>query len=171
MTPRRPLRRALLGAALAGLLAGCGAVSGLKSMVGLGPKAVTPDWRTLSLRAADDANGNSALAVDIVMVKDLALLDALMTMPASKWFASRADLQRSYPEGLAVLSFEIVPGQTIRIDARRWRDHAAWAALAYAGYGAAGAHRARLLLESPGYTIQLGALDLTASDLKPGQAR
>ena len=168
-------RRALLLAGLALALGGCGAVSGIvagtKSMLGLGPKPVTPDWESLALRADPDANGNSAVAVDVVLVKDQALLDALVQMPAAKWFNSRADLQRSYPEGLAVISYELVPGQTVKLKTAQWREHAAWAALVFAGYAAAGEHRARLLLDSPGYTVQLGAHGFSASDLKPGLAR
>lgn len=163
-----PRRRALLALGLAGLLAGCKTIS---SAVGLGPKPVTPDWKSLALRADEDANANSAVALDIVFVRDTALLDALTAMPAAKWFAGRADMQRSFPEALTVLSFELVPGQTIKVPDKLWRRAAGWGVLAFAGYASPGEHRARLVLDAPGYLIQLGAQDFSAIDLKPGAAK
>lgn len=168
-------RRSLLMLGAACLLPGCGAVSGVvdstKNMIGLGPKPVKPDWKTLALRAEEDANDNSAVAVDIVFIKDQAVLDALLAMPAAKWFSTRADLQRSFPEALAVLSYELVPSQAIKVGDKLWRDQAAWAVLVYANYSSPGEHRARMLLNTPGYVVQLGALSFSASDLKPGTAQ
>ncbi|WP_296948007.1 hypothetical protein [uncultured Massilia sp.] len=170
-----PTRRALLALGAAAVLAGCktvsGAVDGARSMVGLGPKPATPDWKSLVLRADEDANANSAVALDIVFVRDVAALDALAAMPAAKWFASRADLKRSFPDALTVLSFELVPGQTVRVPGTAWQDASGWGVLAFAGYASPGEHRARLLLETPGYLIQLRAQGFDATDLKPGAAR
>jgi type VI secretion system protein len=175
LNPAAARRRDLLVLGLAALLAGCktvsGAVDGARSMVGLGPKPVTPDWKSLALRADDDANANSAIALDIVFVRDTAVLDALAAMPATKWFASRADLQRGFPDALTVLSFELVPGQTVKVQDKLWRDAAGWGVLAFAGYPGPGEHRARLLLDAPGYLIQLGAQGFSAIDLKPGAAK
>ena len=46
-----------------------------------------------------DANLNSPVALDLVFVRDLATLDKLQALPAARWFATRADLQRSFPGG------------------------------------------------------------------------
>ena len=165
-------RTVLIGLVATSLtLSGCGVVSGARSMLGLGPKPVGPDWKTLALRAADDANANSALAVDVVLVKDAAVLDSLMAMPASKWFATRADLQRSFPEALTVYSYELVPGQSIKLNDKLWRSEKAWAALVYASYSTPGDHRARMLLTAPGYVVQLGAQGFSAGEIKPGSAQ
>ena len=160
------IRRSLLMLALASVLPGCGMLG-----LGLKPKPVTPEWKTLALRAADDANANSALAVDVVLVKDVAVLESLLAMPASKWFATRADLQRSFPEALTVYSYELVPAQTIHLNEKLWRDQAAWAALVFAGYATPGEHRARMLLTSSGYVVQLGVRDFSASEIKAGAAK
>jgi type VI secretion system protein len=165
------LRRALVMAALVCLLPGCGVFDGARSMLGMGPKPVEPHWNSLALLAQEDANNNSALAVDIVFIKNQSVLDALMVMPAAKWFSSRADLQRSFPETLGVLSYELVPSQTIKVGEALWRDQAAWAVLVFANYSSPGEHRARLMLNTPGYVVQLGAFSFSASDLKPGTAR
>lgn len=173
-----PLRRRCmlsLALSLALALAGCksigSAFDGAKSMVGLGPAPTTPSWKSLALRADEHANANSATALDVVFVRDAALLESLLSMPASKWFASRAELQRSFPDALTVLSFELVPGQAIKVPDRQWRDAAGWGVLAFASYTDAGEHRARLALDAPGYLIHLGAHSFSAIDLKPGAAK
>lgn len=156
-------RRVMLALGLVSLLSGCKTIS---SAVGLGPKPVTLDWKTLVLRAEDDANANSAVALDIVFVRDTAVLDTLAAMSANKWFAGRADMLRSFPDALTVLSFELVPGQTIKVPDKLWRSADGRGVLAFAGYASQGEHRLRLARDTRGYLIQLGAQDFSAIDLK-----
>lgn len=162
-------RRSVLLLCLPGMpaaLAGCGATRAL-----FGPSMAAPGWKSLTLRAADDANSNSAVAVDVVLVKDQAVLDSLLAMPASKWFATRAELQRTFPEALTVYPYELVPAQTIRLNDKKWSDQKAWAALVFAGYANAGEHRARLLLNASGYVVQLNAQGFVANEPKAGAAQ
>lgn len=169
--PPAPMRRGVLMLMLAGVLNGCGVVSGAGALLGLGPKPVEPDWKTLALQASDDANDNSALAVDVVLVRDAAVLESLLTMPASKWFATRADVRRSFPDALTVYSYEIVPSQSIKLNDKLWRSEKGWAALVYASYATPGEHRARLLLSASGYVVRLGAQGFEAGEIRPGAAQ
>lgn len=165
----RMRRRSVLLLCLPGMpaaLAGCGATRAL-----FGPSMAAPGWKSLTLRAADDANSNSAVAVDVVLVKDQAVLDSLLAMPASKWFATRAELQRTFPEALTVYPYELVPAQTIKLNDKKWSDQKAWAALVFAGYANAGEHRARLLLNASGYVVQLNAQGFVANEPKAGAAQ
>lgn len=164
--PRRGVLPFVLLSVLLGALAGCGATRAL-----FGPSMASPSWKSLTLRAADDANSNSAVAVDVVLVKDQAVLDSLLAMPASKWFASRAELQRTFPEALTVYPYELVPAQTIKLNDKKWSDQKAWAALVFAGYANAGEHRARLLLNASGYVVQLNAQGFSATEPKSGAAQ
>lgn len=170
MTRRAALKLAL-GLPLALAVAGCGVVAGTRSMLGLDPKPVVPDWKSLALSTADDANANSAVAVDVVLVKDTAVLESLLAMPAAKWFASRADLQRSFPEALTVFSYELAPSQTVRVAPKQWSEQRAWAALVFANYLSPGEHRARLMLNTPGYVVRLNAQGMAVNDLKSGAAQ
>lgn len=149
---------------IAMLLAGCG-------LIDSEPKPQAPGWRSITVMAADDANANSAVAVDVVLVRDKVVLDSLLAMPAARYFAARADLQRTYPEALSVIGLEITPGQVIRLDARRFDGQRAWAALAFAHYANPGEHRVRLLLDNRGYVLQLNAQGMQATAITAGAAR
>jgi type VI secretion system protein len=149
---------------IAMVLAGCG-------LINSEPKPQAPGWQNITVMAADDANANSAVAVDVVLVRDKAVLDSLLAMPAARYFSARADLQRTYPEALSVIALEITPGQVIRLDAKRFDGQRAWAALAFAHYANPGEHRARLLLDNRGYVLHLGAQGMQATDITAGAAR
>jgi len=140
------------------------------SMFG-GPKPVKPAWHSLAFAAAPDANTNSALAVDVVLVKDKALLETLSAMSAARYFAAKADLLRTYPDALTALGVEITPGQLIRFERKRFDGERAWAALAFANYAAPGEYRVRVPLDGGACLVQLNAQDFAVSDAKTGAAR
>lgn len=169
----RLARAALLLIALS--LAGCSTLGDLgksaMSAVGLGPKPVVPDWKSITITAADDANQNSAVAIDLVFVRDQALLDTLNTTPSAKWFSTRADILRSFPDTVSVMSYEMVPRQSVRIPEEMFEKQKAWGVLAFAGYPPPGDHRARLKLDAEAYLLQLGRDDLKASEVKAAKAR
>lgn len=154
------LRCASLAAAC--LLAGCG-------MFG-GPKAVKPDWKELRIVTAVDANDNSPLAIDVVLITERALVDDLSALSAAQYFAARDDMRRSQPDALVVQSLELAPGQSFEIDPKPFRAKKGWAALMFANYGTPGAHRYRLQLGSSGYLLRLDAQDARLTDIKTGAA-
>lgn len=155
------LRRAAALAA-ACMLTGCG-------MFG-GPKAVKPDWNKLHIVAAPDANNNSSLAIDLVLITDRALVDGVSALTAAQYFAARDDMRRSQPDALVVRSLELTPGQSFEVDLKPFRAKKGWAALVFANYGTPGAHRFRLQLDSSGYLLQLNAQDALLTDTKTGAA-
>jgi type VI secretion system protein len=164
----RSLLRTWLVCLMIGLLAGCGAMSAVSSMVSsvLEPKPAAPDWKSLVITANNDANQNSPIAVDVVYIKDKAMVTALLATSSSKWFATRSDLRRSFGESVDVSSFELMPSQSIRIDAKALSSNLALAAIVFADYPTPGEHRERLQMESPGYVVQLGAKGFQASEVK-----
>ena len=160
-------RRRLFLAGLCALsvpgLAGCASIKAVTGKIGsfasglFGDKPQPPAWRNVVISASQDANQNSPVALDIVFVKDAALSEALLSSPASKWFSTRRDLRRSFPDALTTISLEVVPGQSIMLDATHLQGHVAYTALAFANYPGAGDHRERLSLSAAGYMIELGA--------------
>lgn len=144
------------------LLTGC-------AMFG-GPKAVKPDWKTLHVVTAVDANNDSPLAIDLVLITERALVDGVAALTAAQYFAARDDMRRSQPDALVVHSLELAPGQSFEIDPKPFRARKGWAALMFANYGTPGAHRYRLQLDSSGYLLQLNAQDARLTDTKTGAA-
>ena len=144
------------------LLAGC-------SLFSSAPKPVKPDWDSLTLTADRDANDNTALAVDIVFIKDKAVLDGLLKMPANAWFTARDGLQRTFPDGLTVVSREIVPEQTISVPRAQFQDQKAWLALAFANYATPGEHRQQLVLGHGAYVLRLGAQEMVVTGAGPAR--
>ncbi len=155
-------------------LAGCGTVTdwykSAASVVGLGPpQPKAPDWESLVVAADADANQNSPVAVDLVFVRDPALVDALMTTPAAKWFATKNDTLRSFPQGLGVVALELVPAQSVRMGREALRSQRALAVFAFANYPPPGEHRERLLPGASAYLLQLGAAGFKAAPVTPGK--
>lgn len=146
-------------------------VASTRSMVGLAPTPVVPDWKNLVISATDNANADSAVAVDLVLVRDNAVIETLQNMPAAKWFASRTDIQRTFPEALTLYPYELVPAQSIRLTPKQITAERALAVFVFANYATPGEHRARLLLNTEGYFVQLSAQSFKVTELKSGAAK
>lgn len=102
------------------------------------------DWDRITLSAAANANKNSAVAIDVVLALDTGIAQRLQETSAEKWFAERADLQKTFPAGVKYYSWELVPGQTLRISGRDLEQPRVMAAYAFASYLVPGAHRQRI---------------------------
>ncbi|MFM0667492.1 hypothetical protein [Paraburkholderia sediminicola] len=131
----RRLRFALLACCVMGLVSGCAMFGGKGDKV---------SWDRLTLVATDDVNNNSPVAVDVVFVTDDALLARVAELPASKWFAARADLASTFPKSVQYKSWELVPGQRIDVPSDVFGRPRVLAAFLFANYADPGAHRVRI---------------------------
>ncbi len=61
-----------------------------------------------------------------------------------RWFGARADLQKTFPQSLSYLSWELVPGQTIRVPSSAIGSPRVAAVLVFANYTTPGANRVRV---------------------------
>lgn len=100
--------------------------------------------RSLALEVAPQANDDTPIAIDFVVVNDASVLQTLLTTNATQWFEQRAQFQRDNPTTLKVWSLELVPGQRVSFDKVPVAGEKALALLAFAGYHDAGSHRLRL---------------------------
>jgi type VI secretion system protein len=115
---------------------------------------------SLSISVATQANLDTPIPLDAVLVRNPQLLDMLLGLPSARWFAQRDQLRRDYPKDLNVISYEVVPGQQI-IDAKFGFDgQRAAGVLVFAGYQTPGAHRVRLDGGPQKALLQLGDQDL-----------
>lgn len=122
---------------LSAFISACGVTSLL-------PKGSRLDWNGLTVSAAEGANLNTPVALDIVFLRDEATFALVSKLPASQWFASRKDLTKTFPAGLSYLSMEITPGQTLTFSATSFDNARLAGALVFADYLTPGEHRMRV---------------------------
>jgi hypothetical protein len=149
MKPLRPRLHAVGPAlAFAFALSGCGLYSKLFSGP---PKLAMGDVRVV---AEADANRNSPVLLDVVIVADTALEQRLMA-PESKWFPNGPSLVASYPGSLRVHRCEFPPSSELALPAALFDGQKAWAVFVFAGL-ADGERRARIEGWRQGGSIMIG---------------
>jgi type VI secretion system protein len=136
-------------------LSGCGVTASVSNFfVG---KESRLNWSGLTVIADEGANLNTALAVDVVLVRDESALAAVMAISASRWFRSRTDLVKTYPETLQYVSVELAPGQTMKLPTDQLKTERVLGAVVFADYIPAGEHRMRVEQLAGDIVVQLGA--------------
>lgn len=163
------LKHALLAFALLQLTA-CGVLDYIipKGMMDFAsPKGTKLGWDSVTISAANDANLNSPVALDVVVLKDDASLNMLATLPAAKWFATRGEMEKTFPQVINYKSFEVAPGQTLRIAASDFGSARVAGVMMYADYLTPGEHRIRVDQLQGSVLVQLGARDFTVTAQSP----
>jgi type VI secretion system protein len=115
---------------------------------------------TLAISVAAQANLDTPIAVDTVLVRNPQVFDMLLGLPAAKWFAQRDQFRRDYPNDIHVLSYEVVPGQQILAKPFEFKGQRAAGVLVFADYQTPGVHRVRLDGGPAKAVLQLGDQDL-----------
>lgn len=99
---------------------------------------------SVSIYAEPDANQNSAIAVDLVLVYNQELLKTLGKMSAAKYFASSKQLLLDNPTLLDIWHWELVPGQIVENFKPEQDKGDAYGAYVFANYLTPGDHRVRV---------------------------
>jgi hypothetical protein len=133
---RTPYRTAGPALFIACALSGCGLY---QQLFGGPPKLDVGDVRVI---AEADANRNSPVVFDVVLVADAALEQRLMA-PESKWFPHGPALLASYPGSLRVYRCEFPPASEMRLPPALFRGQRALAVFVFAAL-ADGERRARI---------------------------
>jgi type VI secretion system protein len=123
---------------------------------------------SLEINVTAQANLDTPIAVDAVLVGNPQLLDMLLGLPSAKWFAQREQLRRDHPKDLNVVSYEVVPGQMIPAAPFAFKGQRAAGVLVFADYQTPGAHRVRLDGGPANAVLLLGDQDL---QLRSGQGK
>lgn len=143
----------------------CVTLSILMGLSACGNSPPKINTRNVDIQVSPKANRDAAVALDIVFVFDQQLLTQLQGLGAKDWFRQRDEMRTLYPTGIAVSSYEVVPGQIVPIEKVSDHDTNAIGVFAFANYPAEGAHRARLD-SFKNATIRLDENDLV---IVPGQ--
>jgi type VI secretion system protein len=98
---------------------------------------------SLQVAVSSGVNQNSPVAVDVLLIKDKSFLKTAQGLSANDWFLKKAQLERQFPKGMEVKSWEWVPGQSVApisfivpVDTQ--------GAMIFANYASAGPHSAPL---------------------------
>jgi type VI secretion system protein len=134
----------------------CGLMNRTRSMFG--------GQLPIQVSIASDANENTPLAVDFVVVYEKKVLDKLLEKKARDWFAGRDQFLRDYPDGVKSWKWEWVPGQEIQPIEIAYGVGAKQVVL-FADYLAPGEHRARIDPQRP-FRLILGPSELEVEELQ-----
>ena len=107
---------------------------------------------------APDANENSAIAVDVLVVYDAKVLDQLMKLRAAEWFARKQQFLNDYSEEVSVRGWEWIPSQVVEEQSIAYRSGARKVVL-FADYHTEGDHRASVDPQQS-FHLVLGPLDM-----------
>jgi type VI secretion system protein len=116
---------------------------------------------TLAIAVSAEANLDTPVAVDAVLVRNPQLLDALLSLPSGKWFAQRDQWRRDHPDDIAVVSYELVPGQQLAAAPFPFGGKRGAGVVVFADYQTPGAHRVRLDTGPANALLLLGDQDLS----------
>ena len=119
---------------------------------------------TIEINVSQNANQNSPIPVDFVMVLDKKLTAEIAKLSAKDWFERRVQIQRDVPNKVQVVSWEWVPGQhvgPISIDVAP----KAKAGFLFANYLNGGEHRAYVDVRIP-VVATFGPEDFSVQALK-----
>ncbi len=119
---------------VAGLLSSCSCSFGILNSFRSGP--------SVRFDVAPTLNNTSALAVDVVLIYDKALLETLLPLSANEWFARRDQLRKDYPDykkSYKVWPLELVPAQDTTLAIRDLR--CVKSGIVFADYYSPGDHR------------------------------
>ena len=152
---RFPLRR--VGIVLLGLLAV------LSLSCSANPRSFFGGDLKLQVDVAPEANQNSAVAVELLVVSNEEVLGDVMKLSAHDWFLKREEFKRDHPKGYLSWSWEWVPGQGVPPQKLSFGTGAR-AGLLFADYLSAGNHRLRFDPHQ-GLRLRLGEKEFTAEPL------
>ncbi|OGT66757.1 MAG: hypothetical protein A3J38_08560 [Gammaproteobacteria bacterium RIFCSPHIGHO2_12_FULL_45_9] len=132
---------------------------GIALCVGL-LSACSTSTMSVKLLTDPEANNNSPLNVSIVYVyDDKKLLAQMKGLPAQQWFLTKQQLLSDNPDGLAAVTWQVIPNQSLVLQKVSYKTSKLIGVLVYAGYFGPGAHRA-VLGEYQNLTILLNPKDL-----------
>lgn len=99
---------------------------------------------TISIYSDIDANQNSAISVDLVIVYDEEVEKMLSKLTAAKYFATSQQLRLDNPTLLDIWHWELVPGQIVQDFEPPQEQGDAFAAFVFANYLTPGDHRLKV---------------------------
>jgi type VI secretion system protein len=120
----------------------------------------------VEVTVASDVNQQSPIAVDLLVVYERPVLEALRELTAKDWFEQREQLRRDHPGAFEAWSWEWVPGQDVPTQELHY-GVGAKAGIVFADYFTPGSHRAVLDPHRP-IRLALGRDDFVVAPREEG---
>lgn len=125
--------------------------------------------RSLEVVAAPDANRESPVPVDLVLLRAEPMIALIAGLTARQWFDQRSQLLRDHPNDLDYRSWEFPPGQVAIFDEFPFESRKGVALFVFADYLSEGAHRVRVdPLEK--FRLRLEAVGFVVEPIRDGSA-
>jgi type VI secretion system protein len=121
----------------------------------------------IQVDVAPDANENSPVAVDLILVYDPKVLDELLKLSAGAWFAQREQFLADHGGALQSELREWVPGQPVPPFILSYHPGARRVVL-FADYDTQGDHRATIDPQQP-FRLVLGEKDFSVEEPAGGR--
>ena len=120
-------------------------------------------WDKVSIGVSQQANKNSPVAVDIVMIFDESLVPKIFQIPAGEWFNSKKSMFiNTFPKEISVKSWELAPGDLLQVPSSFFGEERIFAVVAFADYFSDGDHRIRIDELAGGVVLEFGVDDFSA---------
>ncbi len=134
--------------------------------IGVRTRALLGGTLNVRILVAENANRNSPVAMDLVLVYDNRLAGRLLGMSARQWFDQREQIYRDYLRGESFddWEWEWVPGQEVPVQKLPLKARAK-AAFLFINYSTPGVHRFRI---DPFKNV---TVDLRQNDARVTEAR
>ena len=147
---------------------GCSTIASTydKALALVGLKGDKVAWKDVVLVASEGANLNSPVAVDIVLVVEETSMEKVAAQPAAKWFQTRADMLKTFPGSFIYKTWEVSPGQTIRLADPSFGGPRVAGVFVFADYLTPGDHRIRVQELQNGIIVELGARNFSVRPIK-----
>ncbi|HYN20112.1 MAG TPA: hypothetical protein VE078_04070 [Thermoanaerobaculia bacterium] len=154
--PRRRVQAPLILLPVLLLAAACGMPNRVRSMFG----GQLPIQVTIS----PDANENSPLAVELIVVYEDKIVDKLLEKKAREWFSGREQFLRDYADDVDSWKWEWIPGQEIQPLELSYGMGAKRVVL-FADYVTPGEHRAAIDPQKP-FRLVLGQSEIALEEVR-----
>ena len=102
------------------------------------------------------------LAVDIVLIFNEGLVTKVSELTSSDWFKSKNYILKTFPQDLAVKSWELAPGDSLQIPSSFFGTERVFSVMAFADYFSDGEHRVRIDQLRGGVILEFGIEDFSA---------
>jgi type VI secretion system protein len=152
------------------LLANCGGggsggdfMASIKSAMNMEPTKV---WlQRIYFEVDEKLNNDAPVTMDVLIVYEQSLLEAIAKLNASQYFGKREQIQRDGGNALQTYTFELVPGQTLPPQPIKLAHVTGKGIIVFARYATPGDHRQAIGVDRE-VTIEMGRQDFKIVPVK-----